>query len=72
MVELCQQLSRSWQGCLGAHSTGRAVQGAGDARWGFAGGGFIFPSLKGCGVFNKLLCCNRIAACSNQECLVSS
>lgn len=29
MVELCQQLSRSWQGCLDAHSRGRALQGAG-------------------------------------------
>lgn len=29
MVELCQQLSRSWQGCLSAHSMGRALQEAG-------------------------------------------
>lgn len=46
--------------------------GSRSAQWGLAGGGFGFPSLKGCGELNKLLCCNSIAACSNQEWVVSS
>lgn len=70
MVELCQQLSRSWRGCQSAHTTGkgcREQEGAAVLSGALLVEDLFFPPKKDVGEFNKLLCCNKVAACSNQE-----
>lgn len=49
-------------GLPGCPQQGQSSAGSRSAQQGLAGRVFVFPFLKGCGEFNKLLCCNSVAA----------